>query len=382
MLEKLPIQVYGHAKITDDLGAVLLDKKNAVHPQNLARVIARALANEHNFFVHRIAFGNGGTVVDAAFQIKFNSPNDGIRDGQGWQSRLYNETYSEIIDESNIKVKTGVGTDPSNDPPTSEHTLGGPGVVSQELGLTSQVVITCVLNPNEPTGQAATDTTTVGGTIFDTEGDFVFDEIGLYTTGSPNVAKSGYQDVNVGTKLSIDDTGLFPNTAYTFQIKVDGGATQTVNITTPATGSGTAGEILYSDLVNALNGGTWGGALSGVSVTISQPDTTPGADAHIQTYGLLHFKSSTTGALSTVVLVIPFGAPPYPGNYLFSNLVGFVGFETAVDGEDQGVDNQPTQYAKERERLLTHLLFSPVAKSSNRTLTIVYTLTIAVAQTP
>jgi hypothetical protein len=38
--------------------------------------------------------------------------------------------------------------------------------------------------------------------------------------------------------------------------------------------------------------------------------------------------------------------------------------------------------ALERERLITHLIFSPITKAANRTLTITYTLTISVARTP
>ena len=77
MLELLPLHVIGHVHIEDDLGEVHLDKFNAVHPQNMARVMARALANESNENIYRIAFGNGGTLTDAAFTITFNTPNDG-----------------------------------------------------------------------------------------------------------------------------------------------------------------------------------------------------------------------------------------------------------------------------------------------------------------
>ena len=63
MQELLPIIVKGHLHIEDDLGNVLVDKDNAIHPQNMARVISRALANESNYFIKEIAFGNGGTDI-------------------------------------------------------------------------------------------------------------------------------------------------------------------------------------------------------------------------------------------------------------------------------------------------------------------------------
>jgi hypothetical protein len=51
-------------------------------------------------------------------------------------------------------------------------------------------------------------------------------------------------------------------------------------------------------------------------------------------------------------------------------------------GTAQGVQNNTLSPQTERERLLTHIIFSPVIKTKNRTITITYTLTIAVARTP
>ena len=111
MFEQLPIHVSGHVHIEDDRGEVLLDKSNAVHPQNMARVMARALAGEDNSKIYRIAFGNGGTLTDAAFTVTFNTPNDGQSpDVRTWDSRLYNETYSEVIDEGDALL----GSDPGS----------------------------------------------------------------------------------------------------------------------------------------------------------------------------------------------------------------------------------------------------------------------------
>ena len=147
ILDTLPLDVKGHVQITDDLGNVLLDQDNAVHPQNIARVIARSLSNEDNYRIHRIAYGNGGTTVTVAQEIQYEAPNDGqAPDVSTWDSRLHNETYSEIIDESNVLVGTdpiGGGADPTGDPASVEHT-SGPGVRSNELGLVSEVIITSV----------------------------------------------------------------------------------------------------------------------------------------------------------------------------------------------------------------------------------------------
>ena len=111
MFEALPFKITGHVLIEDDLGKIYVDQDNAVHPQNMARVMARSLSNESNAPIYRIAFGNGGTLTDAAFTITYNTPNDGQPpDVRTWDSRLYNETYSEVIDESSPLL----GTDPGS----------------------------------------------------------------------------------------------------------------------------------------------------------------------------------------------------------------------------------------------------------------------------
>lgn len=358
--QSLPVSVIGHVKIRDDLGNTLVDQHNAVHPQNLARVFARALSNEHNFFVNRIAFGNGGTTVNASMQIEYKTPNDGQDpDPAGWESRLYNETYTEIVNDSSSAIGTSPGADPSGDPVSQEH-VSGPGVRSAELGLTSQVTIEVVLNPNEPFGQDSED-----GSQTDPDSNFTFDEIGLFTSGLPATQTAGYQDVNVSDKNSKSATGLAFNTSYVFNITVDGGTARTVTITTPAVGSGTNGEILYSDLVTLINAATSFGATAAIS------DVNLGTN----TYGYLRFTSKIAGGTSTVSLVDT-GAV----NSLFRALTGYKGIESAVAGKQAGIANDVTSYANERERMLTHIIFSPVLKSANRSLIITYTLTISIAR--
>ena len=363
---KIPICVHGHCLITDDTGEVILDKSNAIHPANVARIIARALANESNYWIDRIAFGNSGTVTDSAFNITYKTPNDGLPpDVTGWRSRLYNETYSEVINESSVLISTGVGASPTNDPVAVANSQLGPGVVSVDQGQLSQVVISCVLNPNEPKGQFATDIVGNGsnGIAESTETPFTFDEIGLFTAGAPLAATPGSQAANIGIKTSTDNTSLSPNTTYVFDIGVSG-ITQSITIHTPASGSGTSGEILYSDLLVLINA-----VLSGATATIS--------DEIHQTYGYLQFTNNSTGSTASISLSVP-SSPP--GNWLFDNLGSFIGFETAIVGSAAGVDNDPNHPTKEASRMLTHLIFSPVLKSANRTFIIKYTLTIGVAR--
>lgn len=391
--------ITGHVLAVDDLGNVLLDKCNAIHPQNMARVWARALANEPNSCIYRIAFGNGGTTVDPAFTVTYNKPNDGQSpDVLGWQSRLYHETYSEIIDDGLTTLNPLLGTDPgsadintgvrvgggavaADDPPSVVH-VSGPGVRSTEIGLISEVAVVCVLNGSEPTSQVSSDYQYPTGY---TEGDFVFDEIGLYTGGARAIPTNGYQQIYVNDKTSTSVTGLAASTAYTLNVAVDGSASVAVTFTVPAGGgSGSGGTVLYGDLCDAINLSkpTWG--LSGVPRTdfsLSITDDSASAFASIpgaQTYGYLLVKSYSVGAASAISLAgagttvflagltVPSGAHLIP----------------AVAGSEAGVQNNPLAPDVERERLLAHLTFSPILKAMNRRITITYTLTLSVARTP
>lgn len=386
----LPIHVKGHAHIVDDLGNVLLDQDNAIHPQNMARIFARALSREDNYFIRRIAFGNGGTSVDAAFTVTYNTPNDGqAPDTATWNSRIYNETYSEVVDFSdplfkqdpgsadlNTGVRSGGGSVPASDPVSVQH-VSGPGVRSTELGVTSQVLISCTLNGDEPTSQFLNDNTALG-----TESDFVFDEIGLYTGGAPAIPTSGYQYIDVHNRTSLDDSTLVPGQTYSFNIAVDGGSVQTISFTVPlAGGSGAAGQVLYGDLCQAVNTGdpAWTILPGAPSATLSITDDSSGTFPTIagaQTFGFLKFTSPSTGSTSSISL-----AGGQTNTFVaLLNAPNGAQLEGPQAGSDAGLQNDPTDSADERERLLAHLIFSPVLKSASRTLAITYTLTISVAR--
>ena len=384
----LPLVVKGHCKVEDDLGNVLLDKDNAVHPQNVARIISRALSNESNSWIHRIAFGNGGTDIDAAQTVTFKSPNDGQPpDIQTWDSRLYNETYSEIIDEldpalgidpgsadDRIGVRAGGGSVPESD-------IGLTGVFSQSLGLTSEVQIKVILNPDEPTGQLDNDQTS----NISIDSSFTFDEIGLYTTGAPARDSTGYQDIDVSDRDSTDATGLLDGVWYDFGIKVDDdGTTQiaVIQFRSPKN------NPTYGELCEALN--TFDATAYPNGWNINQPlpafskvaitDTTFGTYPTIegkQTFGFLRFTSGTAGSSSSIELFE--GTTGGIVNPMVANLPGTIVLP-AIQGVKKGVQDNRNNPTTEQERLLTHLIFTPVLKAANRTLTITYTLTISVAR--
>ena len=370
-LTAIPVNVTGHVLIKDDLNNILVDEHNAVHSQNMARIIGRALAHQlDNFYVDRMAFGNGGTIVSSNNLITYKTPNDGQSpDPQTWKSALYNEVYSEIVDpqQTHGAMGSGPGAVPANDPPFVPW-VSGPGVRSTELGLTTQVLVECVLNPSEPTGEFLTDT--VGPpNVLSNEGTFVFDEIGLFTAGLAQSATHGYQDANVSTRKATDDTGLTGTTAYDFSINVNGGGAVNKSITTPPAGSGPLGAITYSDLITLINAQISPGATASID---DDPPTT-------NTFGNLRFTSATTGSGSSIVLGNASILPPLHVQ-LFPALNAFVSFFPSVNGQNAGLQNNPTDPSQEAFRMLTHIIFSPVLKSANRTLTILYTLTISVAR--
>jgi hypothetical protein len=341
-------------------GEVIRETKNAVHPQNMARVIARALANEDNHHIYRMAFGNGGTRVDASELITYYPPHDGqAPDPNTYNSTMYNQTYYEVIDDQSPLISTGPGAVPANDPPSVPY-ISGPGCRSIESGLISKVVCECVLNSSEPTSEYLTD---VLGTPGYPESSFTFDEISLYSTGAPQLATAGYQDVDVGVKYSTSETGLLPSTEYTLSIAVDGGTTVPIAFNTPAVGAGVGGVITYADVISTING-----ILSayGAFASIS--------DGAVITYGYLRFSSMTSGAASSIV-VTDTGVRP-----LMSNLGGFVQIVQPVAGKNSGVQNAPSDPSTEVERMLTHAVFAPIVKTANRSFTIRYVLTISVAR--
>jgi hypothetical protein len=134
-----------------------MERKNAIHPQNMALVVARALAREDNGYVLNLVFGNGGTFYNTSNVLVYKSPNT-----IGSNATLYNQTYTVQVDE------TTSGT------PTTNSVVALP---SPAPSLTALVVVTAQLSALEPLGQAVADNLTTNP-----EAAFVFDEIGLQSS--------------------------------------------------------------------------------------------------------------------------------------------------------------------------------------------------------
>ena len=153
--DKSGVMMQGHIKIWDpETGEVIVDKRNAIHYENMSTALANSLANKTTGFVHEMAFGNGGTTVDTTGVITYLTPNS-----TGTNATLYNQTYYKVIDDNSATNK-----DTSRNKMEVRHTAGNKY---------TDIVCTCTLDYGEPTGQQAFDNTT------NFNGDYVFDELGL-----------------------------------------------------------------------------------------------------------------------------------------------------------------------------------------------------------
>ena len=355
-----PVHFSTNVYIEDDLGNVLLDKSNAIHPQNMARVIARGLANEGKSSIYRVALGNGGTISSAGGTITYKTPNDGTAsDSVGWQTRLYNEIYSEVIDESNPLLGSGMGAYPRNDPKSAG--MSGPGVRSSEQGTAAIVTIDMTINPCEPRWLPTTST--------DEDGNFVFDELGLFTEGVSHLNTKGSQTIVLQEKVITDNTGLVANREYNFVLTANDATGVLITIRTPLVGSGVLGQstyITYGDVLPLLNK-----AMKPYGISASMTDPSIG----VNTNGNIVLTSKVVGPGSFVAVDMTSSSAP-----LFSRMLGFVEYEAPIRGALAGLQNDLDESLL-RERLLTHLIFEPITKRANRTLRLVYTLKITVAST-
>ena len=85
----------GHIKIHDPAtGDVLINKRNAIHYENMSISLAESLGNNGSGFIYQMAFGNGGTSVDPTGIITYLTPNS-----TGTNASLYNQTYTKIVDD-------------------------------------------------------------------------------------------------------------------------------------------------------------------------------------------------------------------------------------------------------------------------------------------
>ena len=155
LLDKNGVLVQGHIKIFDpETKEILIDKRNAIHYENMSIALAESLANAGQGFVYEMAFGNGGTSVDPTGIITYLTPNS-----TGTNASLYNQTYKKIVDDQSVN-----NVDPNRNKIETRHVTGTNY---------TDIIVQCLLDYGEPNGQEANDTAT------STESQYVFDELGL-----------------------------------------------------------------------------------------------------------------------------------------------------------------------------------------------------------
>ena len=148
-------KIEGFVKIHNPVsGEVFVDKKNAIHYENISIAMAQTLSDRNLGYIYQMAFGNGGSSVDSTGVITYLPPNT-----TGQNATLYNETYAKVVDQNSAS-----NLDPANNNMNVLHTSGN---------VYTDILVTCLLDYGEPAGQQAFDNST------NFNGEYVFDELGL-----------------------------------------------------------------------------------------------------------------------------------------------------------------------------------------------------------
>ena len=149
------VLVQGHIKIFDpETQKVYIDKRNAIHYENMSVALAESLSNAGRGFIYEMSFGNGGTSVDPTGIITYLTPNS-----TGTNASLYNQTFAKVVDDRSVN-----NVDPARNKIDIRHVSGTNY---------TDILVTCLLDYGEPDGQDAFDTAS------NTESLYVFDELGL-----------------------------------------------------------------------------------------------------------------------------------------------------------------------------------------------------------
>ena len=164
------VHLQGHIKIFDpESGEVFIDKRNAIHYENISEAIAYSLGNKGQNYIYEMHFGNGGTSVDPTGVINYLPPNTNTQN-----ANLYNPTFAKVVDDT-----ATANTDPIKNKIEIRHV---PGQIFSDL------VITCLLDYGEPAGQSEFDNSQ------NLNDNYIFDELGLKarsTDGSSGLTTTG-----------------------------------------------------------------------------------------------------------------------------------------------------------------------------------------------
>jgi hypothetical protein len=153
--EQTGFHVEGHIHIWyPETGETAINKRNAIHYENMSIAMAESLANTGQGFIYEMVFGNGGTTVDPTGIITYLTPNSA-----GTNSGLYNETYTKVVDD-----RSANNVDPTRNKIETRHVTGTNY---------TDILVSCLLDYGEPSNQTAFDNAT------GVNDQYVFDELGL-----------------------------------------------------------------------------------------------------------------------------------------------------------------------------------------------------------
>lgn len=151
----LTYKMDGFLKIYDpNSHEIYVDKHNAINYENMSEAIADTLSSRGYGEIYQMAFGNGGASVNETGIITYLPPNV-----TGENAALYNQTYAKVVDDTSV-----FNLDPIRNKMTVSHTTGK---------FYTDILVQCLLDYGEPSGQAAFDNST------QLNGAYVFDELGL-----------------------------------------------------------------------------------------------------------------------------------------------------------------------------------------------------------
>ena len=167
MIDQSNHWITGHVLIRDArTNEVLVDKMNAINYENFSISLARTIADRPDSWIQEMCFGNGAATVSEIGTITYLPPNV-----VGQTAELYNQTYYKVVDD-----QSPLDLNPAQNYISTAHVDGT---------TYTDVIVTCLLDLGEPSGQDAFDTATnIGGT-------YVFNELGLkaYSSNGPNTGR-------------------------------------------------------------------------------------------------------------------------------------------------------------------------------------------------
>ena len=145
------VNVRGHIKIFDpETKEVFIDKANAIHYENFSYALAQSISNNGGF-IAEMCFGNGGSQVDPTGIITYLTPNV-----SGLAASLYSQTYLKSVDANSVYNK-----DPARNFMEVRHVNGT---------YYTDVIVSCLLDYGEPSGQNAFDNATNQTSPFSADG--------------------------------------------------------------------------------------------------------------------------------------------------------------------------------------------------------------------